>query len=277
MGIDRRWSALVLVVAACLGCEAESLDYTEVKRIDERITAHELTTLLRIAQALPDQKLPSLPAVFIPPPQWNEIRTLPVSELVAEEQRSLAERWSVPWIVRQLERNRPLHRVLQRERITPEQFAGLVLATGAALSRSALRENQDLEKIIARGEPTVERLRRETRSFASFSQEARHYVLQQAAWLTRVDRAQRLKQVPAENVALVNQHRTALEHVFAAEFLTNPLDSIADRLEEEGLPFEEQSDSGRDAEITWDPREAIIGMDHANATPPPVGFMPSTL
>lgn len=277
MGINRRWSAAFVLLTVCVGCEAESLDYTEVKRIDERITAQELTMLLRIAQALPDQKLPSLPAVFVSPPQWNEIRTLPVSELVAEEQRSLAERWSGSWIVQQLERNRPLHRVLQRERITPEQFAGLVLATGAALSRSTLRESQDLDKIIARGEPAVERLRRETRSFALFSQEARHYLLQQAAWLTRVDRAQRLKQVPAENVALVSQHRTELERVFPAEFLTNPLDSIADRLEEEGLPFEEQSASGRDAEITWDPREAIIGIDHATATPPPVGIMPSTL
>ena len=83
----------------------------------------------------------------------------------------------------------------------------------------------------------------------------------QAAWLVRIDRAEHLQLVPAENVELVERHREALARVFPAEYAANPLDSLADPLEEWGTPFEELPASGRDDELSWDPAEAIISHD----------------
>ena len=64
----------VLIVLASLstvgiGCSDGSLGFTEVKRIDEKVTASELKTFLRIVDALPKKKLPDYPIVYAPQAQ----------------------------------------------------------------------------------------------------------------------------------------------------------------------------------------------------------------
>jgi hypothetical protein len=257
------WRAALVAIAALLsaGCGSDQLDYIEVKDIDERLTEDELQTFLRITEAVPEGRLPPLPVVFAAPPEWPPSRTLPVNELLAEEQKAIDERWDVERLAERLGRHRRLARILKQERLTAEQFVGLSLAIGLALSRGTLRAEQDLEQIVERGRQAIERLNRNTRSFAAHSPEGRHYVLSQAAWLVRIDRAEHLQLVPAENVELVERHREALARVFPAEYAANPLDSLADPLEEWGTPFEELPASGRDDELSWDPAEAIISHD----------------
>ncbi|HUG90424.1 MAG TPA: hypothetical protein VML55_06305 [Planctomycetaceae bacterium] len=243
------------------GCGSDRLDYIEVKDIDERLTDDEVQTFVRIVEGLPERKLPPLPPVFATPPEWAPSRTLPVNELLAEEQKTIDERWDVGRLAERLERLRRLGRLLKQERLTREQFVGLSLTIGMALSRGTLRAEQDLDEVIERGKQAIERLSRNTRSFAAHPPEGQYYVLSQAAWLARIDRAEHLKRVPLENVALLERHREVLAGVFAAEFTTNPLDPLADPLDEWGIPFEELPDTGRDDELTWDPAEAIIGRD----------------
>ena len=247
------------------GCGPSQLEYTEVKRINEKVTAAELNQFLRIIESLPDKKLPPMPTVYAPLPQWKPSRTLPVNELLNEEQESLDQRWSVEWIARQMKRNRPLQRALRRENITREQFLGLTLAIGVSLSRSRLRVHQNLAEVISRGENNLRVLRQDPRyerTFSKLRREGQHSILRSAGWVTRIDRARRLKEVPPENIALVKKHFDELKRIFPKYFVENPLDAVADLLEEHGVPFEELNGVS-DADITWvpGPEEAFIGID----------------
>lgn len=266
----------ILLLVFCGGCGKSGVEYTEVKRIDEKITQKELKQFLRIVNKLPKKTLPAIPDVYLPLPQWNPSRTLPVNELIHEEQAELDKRWSVEWLAQKLKRHRALQRVLRRENMTVEQFAGMIFSLGAALSKSQLRKDQDLEALIREGEPVVQALKTDDRSFSRLSPSVKYSVVRKAGELTRLDRAKRLKQVPPENVALVREHFEQLKKIFPSEFTVNPLDGIIDSLEVAGLPFEEKSESGFDVEITWDPNseEAIIGLDTPDVEKPESNLNP---
>lgn len=253
------------VVAGCLllscGCGAKSLPYTGVKRIDEKVTQAELEAFFAVIDSLPENDLPDFPDVFAQPPDWKPQRTLPVNELLQEEEARIDRRWQVEWLAGQLHDNRALRDALREHRMTPEQFAGLWTTLGAALSRRTLRDDQDLDRLIERGEAVLDRLQQDQRQYSALSREERYRVLRQATWATRRDRAERLKSVPPENVDLVKRHSDRLSAVFSGTFTTNPLDPIVDVREKYGIPFEELPESGSDAEIEWDPDEAIVGTD----------------
>lgn len=250
------------------GCQEDVTYYREVKRIHEKVSESEMQRFVRIVEKLPEKKLPEL-SVYRPLPDWIPQRTLPVDELVKEEQKLLERGWDVEWQTEQLKRNRHLVEALRRENTTIEQFAGLTLAIGAALSRSQLREEQDLETILNRGRVVAARLLHDQRTFAKLTRDERYTVLRKAAWLTRLDRASRLADVPPENLALIEKHQKELAAIFPKEFLKNPLDDIADLLEEKGMPFEQLDSSGRDEDLTWDRANAVIGYDKPDAVQRP--------
>ena len=252
---------IVCCLLTAVGCDGTAPQFTEFKRIDEQITESELQTFLRILQALPEKRLPALPSVFDTSAAWDCTRNQPINKLVDERESMLGERWSVRWLSDQLEADRTLDRLLRREKMTREQFVGFALAIGVAVSRSKLRETQDLSAILTRGVTVVEQLRRNPRPFSELTDEGMYHVLQQAVWISRVDRAKHLKLVPAENVALVGQYITELQEVLPDEFTTNPLDPLADRLDAHGVPFEEMAETGRDDAIQWNSAEAIVGTD----------------
>lgn len=254
-------SALAALFA---GCRPDALQYREFKRVHEKVTQAELEQYLRVVKSLPGGKVPELP-IYRPLPDWDPERTLPVNELLNEERKLLDRGWNVEWLSRELKGNRLLQRALRRENLTTEQFVGLTLAVGAALSRSRLNDDRRLDAVIKRAKETIRELERDDRTFAKLSREARYSVLRKAAWLTRMDRASRLKDVPPENLALVAAHEQELKAVFGPEFQIDPLESIADLLEERGMPFEELEASGRDEEITWSRDNADVGTDKPDA------------
>lgn len=243
------------------GCKKEETHFREVKRPHEKITDAELERFFSIVEQLPDEKVPAL-KVYRPLPRWNPRRTMPVDELLKEEQKMLERGWDVEWHAERLSRDRQLQRVLQRKRMTLQQFVGLTLAIGAAISRSRLRDEQNLNAHVSRGRKITARLLKDERTFARLSREERFTVHRNAGWLTRLDRASRLLEIPPENLVLVQKHDKRLKAIFPKEFLDNPLDGIADLLEEKGMPFEELEASGRDANLTWDPTrpDARIGI-----------------
>lgn len=253
--------ALTLGGFLLAGCGSGELDYREVKQINEQVMAGELRSWLRVIDALPEQRLPTMPAVFIPPPDWAPSRTLTVQALVEEAVERQDRVWSVERIADRSSRSRAFERALRRERMTPQQFAGLTLAIGLAVSRQTIRENQDLAAYVKRGETVIADLRQDGRTFSGLEPDARYYVLRRAAWISRLSRAERLLQVPAANVELIRKHHERLAALFPAEFTRNPLDAIADRSEEEGVPFDVLPGEPTDDSIQWSREDAIVGTD----------------
>ena len=247
------WRLLVwcCLCAWLVGCEAEAPAFTEVKRVEERVTAREWAAFVRVVERLPDHRLPSFPKVLLPPPQWDAKRSLPVRELYEEERRRREDCWDSARLARYFERNKQLERELRIEKFTTEQFAGLVLTLGAASSRSQIPEEMDLADLSAQARPFLKELAEDETIFVSLPPESQHVVLQKARWIARKVRADVLRQAPPENLALVLEHREWLAKTFPKEFLINPMHELRDLLLEQGVPFEELPESGFDADIRF--------------------------
>lgn len=259
--IRRTLVAVLVATLVISGCDDVRVTYTEVKRVSEELAPAELRAFFEIVDHLPDQKLPPFPDLYLPLPNWNSERTLPISDLVDAEQLALNERWGTRQLVDSLPQSRNLDRWLLRKRMTREQFIGLTLCIGAALSRSTVRENQDLVELLKKGDRVVSRLRSNTVPFNTLTPEAMHDILHNAAWITRQDRARRLLSVPERNVELVLRHAEDLIPLFPAELTRNPFDDIADRLDEQGIPFEELPGNESFDVLKWDPEQTIVGRD----------------
>jgi hypothetical protein len=259
----RRISLFAICCGAALiaaGCEAHTQKYLEPRDIGDKVTEADLESFLQVINELPDKKLPELPVLFKKPPSWDDQRTLPVNELVREETDDLDKLWNDENLTRHLAKNRLLKKALQ-QRLTLPQFVGLVKTIGIALTRNAVRSDQNLHRIVEQGKKRLEALRGQTRRFNQLKPDERHVVLTTAVWITRIDRARRLLQVPPENRAMALDHFERLKEIFPAEFTANPFDSIADQIEELGMSFEEQRQTGLDAEIDWKESDAIRGSD----------------
>lgn len=241
---------LIGLCLAVSGCEQPKQEYTEVKRLHERVTDAEWKAFVRVVDHLQDRQLPSFPKVFPPPPQWQEGRTALVTDLCKEELQRREECWDTARLALVFRRHKPLMRLLQRERMTAEQFAGLVLTIGAAMCRSDVPANIDLVQLADRSRRLVEELKNNhQQAFTTLSPETRFAVVLQAMWIPRLVRAEKLQQVPPENLSLVHRHLAWLEHAFPAEFLENPPEELRDLYEERGLPFDEMPDSGSDEDL----------------------------
>ncbi len=256
-----RFVALVCGLALLnAGCGTHTQKYLEPRDIGDKVTDADLDAFLQVVSDLPDKKLPEMPVLFKKPPAWDEQRTLPVNELVREETDELEKIWTDDNLLRHLAKDRALKKAL-RQRLTLPQFVGLVKTIGIALTRNAVRPDQDLHKIIEQGKKRLEALRGQTRRYNQLKPDERHVVLTTAVWITRIDRARRLLQVPPENRAMAQQHYDRLKTIFPPEFTANPFDSIADQIEELGMSFEEQRQTGLDAEIDWKESDALRGTD----------------
>ena len=258
------WVRLFSMTACCLfcfGCSEESLKYTEVKRPNEKVTEEEYEAFIRVIDSLPEKKLPEFTSVLVPAPKWLKSRTLRINDLVSEAEIEISDRWKVEWLARQLKRNRSLQRTLRREKMTTEQFVGLTLTIGVALNRNTIRKNQDLNQLVKTGDEIVRQLKTDNRLFHKLKEEGRHAVLRDAVWITRIDRAKRLLQVPPENMELAETHEEELVKIFPNYFSINPLDELIDNLEEFGIPFESLPDSGFDEITQWEKLNPIVGYD----------------
>lgn len=256
---NRRW-----VVWACLcsfflaGC-GEVVLMSDPKKIREKVSETELDSFLSIVDSLPNKKLPPMPSTLVPRPHWTQERTLPIQDLVRQENDAFYERWSVKWMARQLPNSKPLQRALRREQMTAEQFTGLMLAIGAALTVDALDERVDLKQVLEDGKKHVKELESNETAFSSLKQFRAYQILEQAAWITVVNRAGILADVPPENLTLVRKHRERLDEIFPDDLKQDPLVEFTNVMQERGIPFEEMAESGSDDRLEWNIDKALIG------------------
>jgi hypothetical protein len=273
----RRTLALLLLAVGSLltGCGEQAPKFGEPRDIGDKVTDADLETFFQVIDELPEKKLPEMPLLFKRPPSWDEQRTLPVNELVREESDELEKLWNDEHLIRHLAKDRPLQKAL-RQRMSPAQFVGLVKTLGAALARNAVRPDQDLKLIVEQGKRRISKLRSQTQRFNQLAPDQQHDVLTTAVWITRIDRARRLSQVPPENLALVKGHYDRLKAIFPQEFWGNPFDPIADQIEELGMSFEELKQTGLDAEIDWKGSDALRGTDSPDPDPREIPVAAST-
>jgi hypothetical protein len=248
------WLILLIVVS---GCVDESPPFTEVKRPDERITQVEWAAFRRVCNALPHLPVPSPEPVFPETPDWPGSRTLPICDLVGEEQRDLELHWSVARWARLLKGDHRLERHLRREQMTLHQFCGMLITLGTAVARTQLSEDFPLTQQLAKAEAIRAALRKDNRVFSSLPSEQQFDVLRDAAWVTRADLMERLLFPPEENLRLVRQHDEWLRKLLPAEFFTDRKNTLIDQMSAEGVPFFESPDVGEDWNIVWDPATAV--------------------
>lgn len=240
-------------------CDQEEAHYTEVKRIDDRLTQAELDSFLSVAKSMPENALSALTAIHAPWPEWSPNRTLPINELVVEEKKQLALHCSVKWLSQRISQSRAFKRALRREQMTIDQFVGLAFVIGVTLCHDELPEDQDIDKLRTHGKRVIAALERETRVLSSLPEDNAARIIVQAGWIPLVDRLERLKQVLPENLVLVRANRDALKSLFPEDFLKNPLRGLAKVLEDEEIPFEELPESGSDNHLQWSREQAIAG------------------
>lgn len=260
---------LILAFSAGLaGCSDEANGPGEVKKIDDPISETELRSFLSIIDSLPEKRMPPMQQVLLPPPNWTATRSLPVGELVQGERKLLEEHASVEYLAKHVSVSKTLERSLRREKMSPQQFVGLALALGMAVSRNELPDSEDLDKILSRGNLVLSVLEKDKRVFNTLSEESIYYVLEEAAWIPLVDRLRRLKKVPDENRDLVRRHVEELKRVLPDEFQRSPLQGLSKVLEEESLPFTDPGGVNPDDHIAWSHDAALLGTDPASEPKP---------
>ena len=262
-----RSGLFAILCLALIGCDEPPLDYTEVKRIDEVVTDSELDAFLAIASKLPGGKLPPDFNPFLPPPDWSPDRTLPVFELVEDELKRQEARWSPERMARTLPDARQLERLLRRYRLTREQFTSLGLVLGTTFSSENLPPARNLGATLKQGEPILRQLRADRRLFATLSDDEAYQTLLKAGWISLFERVQRLQRVIPANRELVRRRRDELAAVLPVEFNRDPLANFAYLLDQTGLPFTEQPESGHDDDITWTPESSSAPANRPAAVP----------
>ncbi len=255
------YAASLLAFTIAAGCAEPEFVQPEPKRADDLLTKAEIDSFLAIVDSLPDQKLPKqIPAVILPAPQWNRNRTLPVNELVKEEEKALTDRQSIDWFIAHFPApSRFLKRALRRERMTLEQFVGLYLALGISMSRDRLPADRDLDQILLRGKQAIAELKKDQRPFSSLPEEQAYFLHEQSGWLAIVDRATRLKPVHPGNLLLVREYAERLGAVMPAEFTSNPLLEFSTILDDRGVPFQEPAGQDSDDRIPWNREHVVVG------------------
>jgi hypothetical protein len=254
-------TALLCLTAIFPGCHEPEVVNFEPKRADDVITEEELESFLAVANSLAEHKLPPLPEVMLPAPQWSRSRSLPVNELVKEDEKARFERNSIDWLVAHAPQSRFLKRALRREKMTIEQFIGLYLALGASLSRENVPPHIDLDWVLIRGKQAIAELKKDQRIFSSLTEDEAGFLQEASGWLPVVDRAARLRIVHPGNLALVRQHRERLAAAMPAEFLCDPLREFSAVLDDHGVPFQEPPGAESDDSIPWSRDDTIAGVE----------------
>ncbi len=167
-----------------------------------------------------------------------------------------------------MEANRRFQRVLRRVEMTPEQFMGLMLAVGTAMNKSQLADQFDFDGFIERGEKVVFQLKRNRIAVCRLQPRPAVFADPRSGLAVSGRSARNaFAMCRAKTWNSSAAVGTELATIFPAEFQVDPLGTIADRLEEQGIPFEELPETGSDATIQWNPDEAIIGTDPSPLLP----------
>lgn len=255
--------ALLMFLMVQAGCHEPEVVESEPKRPDDQITEAELESFLSIVDSLPERRLPALPQVIPPAPRWSSQRTLPVSELLKEEEKLLSGRQLIDRLAAHCPQSRFMKRALRREKMTIEQFLGLYVALGLSLCRDGIPMDRDLDQILARAKRAVADLRKDERPFSSLPEDEAYFVREQSGWIAVVQRSVLLKEVHPYNARLARNHRERLTAVLPAEFSENPFREFGTILDERGIPFQELPGQESDDNIPWSREQALVGTDSA--------------
>ncbi len=252
---------LLATVLLLAGCAEEQIVFHEVKHPHERLKVSELNQYLRIIKSLPDKKPPALPSLFTPVPQWDSKRELSIKGLIKEEKKWLPNRWFSEAVLAKLSNNRRLINALKKENLSVEQFLGLTETIAMAAARTHYENVDELRVIVRTGKYELSQLMKLEGVFSSFPEEEQYEIIRSAAWLSRLDRARNLLNIPDENVTLLRNHWDVLKLYLPADALQDPLADIVDALLVYGIPFEEEPVSGFDNKMKWSPNDetAYIG------------------
>ncbi|QDT64389.1 hypothetical protein [Calycomorphotria hydatis] len=257
---------LALACVLVVGCGSSELEYTELKRLDERLTKSDMGVLLVLFKSMSEEDLTKLPVVLAQKPSWAPERTLPVREMMDEELDRIQQDSSVERVSATLPDSRTVRHLLQHQKMTREQLAALYVSVGYAISKSKWTRRWTLENLVRRGEQEMRNLRSDSRPFNSLPADARHHILEKAAWVAVADRAERLLDVPDENVDFVEAYFEKLQQYYPAGYFQDPLATVMPRLEVYGVPFAETDPSRKDEDILWYQSHAIMGYDSPEKT-----------
>lgn len=228
---------------------------------DEPLRPADLELFIDIATALPESKLLSNINPFLPPPKWDEDRTLPVRELVNGELQSLDERWQHCALGERAAQSKAIERILKRKHVSRERFVSLAFAIGMAAALGTVPDDFDVNWHLKRAQVVVMDLRRDGRPFHALTPEVGYEVTRRSAWLTEYHRGERLSHVPPYNVQLVTHYRDRLKEILPADFFVSPYNTNLDRNADRALPFEDLPGQEGLEFLSWDPAIAIKGSD----------------
>lgn len=268
---NARLSIALLLALAAAGCGEPKIEFREVVRLDDRLDESDIATLERIARQLRGGRLPAMPPHFVPPPRWSADRPASVATLAREELARVRQSTRLSRLGDAVSHNPRLRHILNQERLTDEQYVALVLAVGVAGQKARLDASRDLNEYVRLGRRHLKDLAARTESFAALSPQAQVDAVEQATWVTRVDRAERLLRVPAENVAVAAASRSRLEKILPRSFLAAPMEGVNVPLLDVGVPFHEGGKTGFDSDLFWtrtDERAVIGGEAVADAAEP---------
>ena len=246
-----RLLTLVGCVLLTAGCYEPPIDFLEVRRVDEPITADDIELLARVAEQMEGGRLPPLSPHFLPRPRWDAKRPATVATLAREELERLRESTRLPVLSDSIGRRPRLRYALEQEKLTREQYTSLLLAVGLATQRAKVDPARDLDRYVEVGRRILKQLADRDVSFAALSPDEQIRAVDEATWITRVNRAERLLEVPVANAALADRSDERLRRILPVAFLSDPLAAVADPLRDYGVPFRERPDSGFDSELTW--------------------------
>lgn len=252
--------ALTSLLMLLIGCGPTPVN-RKLMHFDEPLRPADIETFIEIAQALPESKLLANIYPFMPPPKWDEDRTLPVRELINAELQLLDEKWTQCSLGERAAQSKTIERILKRKHVSRERFVSLAFAIGIAVSQNAVPEDFDVNWHLKRAQSVMMDLRRDGRPFHSLTPEVAHEVLRRSAWLTEYHRGERLSHVPPYNAQLVKHYRDRLKEVLPSEFFAMPFNKELERNADRALPFEDLPGNESFEFLNWDPATAIKGTD----------------
>ena len=237
------------------GCGGHVEVGVHVKELSEEVTSEELERFLAIVDRLPGKKLPAFESPLTPPIRWEKGQEKSIERIATERIEQLESRWTSDFLTPFFVRNPKLRWAMASAEVTPEEFAGLALSFGTALSRSSLPTDADLSGLTKLTIEGVKKLKKDGRSLAMLPPDEQYRICQQSLWIPLQDVITHFAMVPESNLRLAQANRERLAKAFPPEFSENLLQHYEKILNNSGLPFEDLTETGITDLTAWNPTE----------------------
>lgn len=260
----RHWLVLAgsWSLAGCLG--APRL-LEGIKDPAEPLTEFEWSMFRTIVDRMSKEDRQTLPQWLPTSSVWPETRTLAISELTLEEQKSLERLWTPTEFAKPMRKQRSLRPLLKSERVAPEQLAALSLVIGMATSRIAFSKGADLTGFQRKAQAHITALSNDHRIYAQLDADQRFLVIQRAAWIVRGMVATKLLQLPDETLELVRLHKGWVERTLPPFVWPSLNEVLVDQGAQNGVPFRELPSSPSDGDLVFSEEDRPDALDSAPA------------